>query len=80
MTGDKSNLGSQNQLNSISQRLTEVEERLKTLERAMNPVGKAKNLREKTNPMPKRNPRPLRHNYLKKTIADARRRYEREQS
>ena len=68
----------QTQLNILSQRLNDIERRLSFLERSMVPARKAAELRGKDNPKPEQIKRPLHHNYLRKTIDAARRRYERE--
>ncbi len=72
--------GLQNQLNVLSQRLADVERRLTFLERSITPARKAKELHRENNPKSGSVKRPLDHNYLKKTIDAARRRYEHEHS
>ncbi len=70
------------QLNSISKRLTEIERRLDALEQGRNPTSRAKDLRPEPRPKPTaRKPATstIKYNYLKKTIDDARRSYEKEQ-
>lgn len=69
----------QDQLNALSQRLADVERRLTFLERSVTPTRRAEELRRDDNPKP-RTRQLLHHNYLKKTIDAARRRYEREHS
>lgn len=74
----KQTSGLQNQLNMLSQRLADVERRLTFLERSITPAHNAKEFRGKNDPKAKSAKAPLHHNYLKKTIDAARRRYERE--
>lgn len=63
---------------ALSRRMDELERRLKVLEQAATkPVSTAKELRSKS-PSPTRKREPPNHNYLKKTIDDAKRRYEQE--
>ncbi len=70
----------QDQLNALSQRLANVERRLTFLERSMTPARKVEESRGENNPKSSRPRQLLHHNYLKKTIDAARRRYEREHS
>lgn len=75
--GGTSNPSLQGRLDSVIQRLEKVEKRLDILEEAAKPVSKAKELRRKDLPPPSEDSSPN-HNYLKRTIDDAKRRYERE--
>ncbi|KXB03770.1 hypothetical protein AKJ35_00365 [candidate division MSBL1 archaeon SCGC-AAA833F18] len=71
----KSNSSFQKVIDSISERLDQIDARLKALENPGNPSSKAKEHRKK-NPSPSK--KDVNHNYLRKTINDAKRRYERE--
>lgn len=71
----KSNPSLQKAVDSISERLDQIDARLEALENSGNPSSKAKELRKKNPSPPKKD---VNHNYLRKTIDDAKRRYEQE--
>lgn len=77
MTKDDSTLGLQEQLSLLSQRLDKVESRLTALEQSLRSTPRAKELRRKIEPIPKmsKSKNVPKHNYLRRTIADVKRRY-----
>jgi hypothetical protein len=77
MTEEDPYLQIRDELSRVSQRLAEVERRLKLLERSVNPASRVDSLH---NPDlgPERKTSPIKHRYLDRVIDEARRRYKQE--
>lgn len=78
MAKDDSNDSLQNQVDDLEKRLKKAEDRLKRLEKSSSSNPKMK---KRKNPKGKADPKEsdtTDHNYLKKTIGEAKKRYERE--
>jgi hypothetical protein len=74
---DKHILAFENQLNLLSQRLTEIERRLSILEKSAG-IRRASGNPLKFIQSPQTGKKPVNHTYLKRAISAAKREYERE--